>query len=58
MACAMNSSIVQQRSSLVCKVQKQCRVQAVARPRTVTKALSDVNLIIGGATMGALILGR
>jgi photosystem I subunit V len=30
----------------------------MARSRMVTKALSDTNLIIGGATIGALALGR
>jgi hypothetical protein len=43
MACAMMSS-VSQRSGLVAKVQKQTGVKAVARTRTVTKALSDVRI--------------
>ncbi|GAB4822022.1 hypothetical protein N2152v2_009068 [Parachlorella kessleri] len=57
MAVAMMSSL-SQRNGLVAKVQKQTGVRAVARTRTVTKAISDVNLIVGGSTIGALILGR
>ena len=48
MAVAMMSSL-SQRNGLVAKVQKQTGVKAVARTRTVTKAISDVNLIVGGA---------
>ena len=33
-------------------------MKPVARTRLVTKALSDTNLIVGGATVAALALGR
>lgn len=52
MALCAKTALVQQR--LTGKVQKQSRVARVAPVR----ALSDVNLVVGGCTIGALCLGR
>ncbi|PSC68341.1 Photosystem I reaction center subunit chloroplastic [Micractinium conductrix] len=46
-------------SGFATKVQRQQAVRpAGLRTRTVTKALSDVNLVVGGSTIAALALGR
>jgi hypothetical protein len=45
-------------TGLTAKVQRRQAAAPVARTRTVTKALSDVNLVVGGCTVGALALGR
>ena len=50
MSIAMKSTLaLQQKSALACKVQRQSAIKPVARTRTVTKALSDVNVVVGGA---------
>jgi hypothetical protein len=38
-----------QRPALMQRVQKQCSVAPMARTRIVTSAISDVNMIVGGA---------
>ena len=49
MSIAMKSTLaLQQKSALACKVQRQSAIKPVARTRTVTKALSDVNVVVGG----------
>ncbi|KAI3435822.1 hypothetical protein D9Q98_001880 [Chlorella vulgaris] len=56
MACTMRAA---PSSLFTTKVQRQQAVKpAAARARCVTKAISDVNLVVGGCTVGALALGR
>ena len=49
MALAAQSKIcLNQRSALAVKVQSQTSVRPVARSRVTTKAISDVNMVVGG----------
>lgn len=59
-ASTMSSPAVQQRSTFTPRIQIKSRaLRASARsPRHVTRALSDTNLIISGATAVSLALGR
>ena len=59
-ASTMSSPVLQQRSAFTSRVQIKSRtLRASTRsPRQVTRALSDTNLIISGATAVSLALGR
>lgn len=59
-SCAMTSgSALQQRSAVATPLQSRSRVLRAGRPgRQVTRAVSDTNLIISGATAASLALGR
>ncbi|DBA86127.1 TPA: hypothetical protein ACH3X1_005642 [Trebouxia sp. C0004] len=59
-ASQMSSPVLQQRSAFAPRVQIKSRtLRASTRsPRQVTRALSDTNLIISGATAVSLALGR
>lgn len=59
-SCAMISgSALQQRTALATPLQSRSRVLRAGRPaRQTTRALSDTNLVISGATAVSLALGR
>lgn len=59
-SCAMVSgSALQQRTALATPLQSRSRVLKAGRPaRQTTRALSDTNLVISGATAVSLALGR
>ena len=59
-SCAMMSgSALQQRTALATPLQSRSRVLRAGRPaRQTTRALSDTNLVISGATAVSLALGR
>ena len=56
----MSSPVLQQRSAFTPRIQIKSRVlrTSARSPRNVTRALSDTNLIISGATAVSLALGR
>lgn len=56
----MSSPALQQRSTFTPRIQIKSRASRVSArsPRQVTRALSDTNLIISGATAVSLALGR
>ncbi|KAL4458443.1 hypothetical protein ABPG75_013308 [Micractinium tetrahymenae] len=56
MACALKAAPAV--SGFTAKVQRQQAVRPAAARRLTTKAISDVNLVVGGCTVGALALGR
>jgi photosystem I subunit V len=59
-ASTMSSPVLQQRSAFAPRVQIKSRMlrASTRSPRQVTRALSDTNLIISGATAVSLALGR
>lgn len=55
----MSGSALQQRTALATPLQSRSRVLRASRPaRQTTRALSDTNLVISGATAVSLALGR